>query len=508
MNKKLKALVAVTSLTSVVITSFVGCAKKDNAASQGGAIDESKPYEISIMLPNIKTELLAEDSPVKKKLEELTNTKLTFTWVPTTGYDDKFNITLASGELPNILYTGSKTSSVLNGVQANAFWEIGPYLKDYPNLSQANKDVMWNTSIDGKYYGLYRSRPYGRNGIAFRKDWLQNVGLSTPKTIDDYYNMLKAFTNNDPDKNGKNDTYGVIAGKSNFTFYQSVVWFGAPNRWGETSDGKLEPDFVTTGFRDAMKFWKKIYSEKLLNQDFAVFEPAKMADQFNTGKVGSMIDVTDTAQRAYDALIKADPSLTGKEIVDVIGGLEGPKGMKTQPTSGYAGMFIFPKSSNKTEADFKRVLKFMDQLNNKEVQILINNGIENTTFKLEDGYTVPMNPAAPPTIMGEVNQLALGIPKDQSYMVKQNYIREKVRKVQEDNLKIAVPNPAEPYVSQTYATKGAQLDNIIEDARVKYIVGQIDDAGFDAAIELWKKSGGNDVIKEYNEQHAKYKTNK
>jgi putative aldouronate transport system substrate-binding protein len=504
MNKKLRLIVTLTALSAIAVTSVVGCAKKDSS-SKSATIDESKPYEISIMLPNIKTDILAEDSPVKKKLEELTNTKLTFTWVPTTSYDDKFNITLASGELPKVLYTGSKTSSLLNGVQAGAFWEIGPLLKDYANLSQANKDVMWNTAINGKYYGLYRSRPYGRNGISYRKDWLQNLGLQEPKTIDDYYNMIKAFTLNDPDKNGKNDTYGLIAGKSNYTFLQSAVWFGAPNKWGETSDGKLEPDFMSKGYRDALKFWKKIYSEKLINQDFAVFEPAKMADQFNTGKVGSMIDVTDTSQRAYDAMIKADPSLTGKEIVDVIGGLTGPNGMKTLPTSGYAGMFVFPKSSNKSEADLKRVLKFMDQINNKEEQIVLNNGIENTTFKLENGFTTPLTPAAPLTIMGEINQIALGIPDDKSYMVKQNYIREKVRKVQTENLKIAVANPAEPYVSQTYSTKGAQLDNIIEDARVKYIVGQIDDAGFDAAIEQWKKTGGTDIIKEYNDEHAKYK---
>jgi putative aldouronate transport system substrate-binding protein len=50
-----------------------------------------------------------------------------------------------------------------------------------------------------------------------------------------------------------------------------------------------------------------------------------------------------------------------------------------------------------------------------------------------------------------------------------------------------------------YAQVGQQLDNIIGDARIQYIVGQIDDAGFDAAIELWKKTGGDDYIREINE---------
>jgi putative aldouronate transport system substrate-binding protein len=504
MNKKLKSLVAVAVLTTVAVTSLIGCSKKESGTTTT-KVDETKPLELSIMLPNIKTDIIKDDSPVKKKLEEMTNTKLTFTWVPTTSYEDKFNITLASGDLPNILYAGGKTSSVISGAQVGAFWEIGPYLKDYANLSQVNKDIMWTTAIDGKYYGLYRSRDYGRNGIVYRKDWAQNLGIAEPKTIDDYYNMLKAFTNNDPDKNGKNDTYGVIAGKGNYTFYNSAVWFGAPNGWGTGSDGKLEPAFMTTGFKDALKFWKKLYSEKLLNQDFAVFEPAKMVDQFNAGKVGSMIDVIDSAQRSYDAMIKTDPSLTDKNFVDVIGSLTGPKGATALPTAGYAGMFIFPKSSNKTEGDLKRVLKFMDQTNNKDEAILINNGIENVTFKLDNGYTVPLDPAADPTILGEINQLGLGIPDSKAYKVKQNPIRIKVAETILANNKVAVANPAAPYVSQTYTTNGAQLDNIIEDARVKYIVGQIDDAGFDAAIENWKKQGGTAVIKEMNDEHAKYK---
>lgn len=507
MNKRIRKVVTVAALATVVLTSFIGCAKKEQntAGKPGESVVESKPYEISIMLTNISNDLLDDNSPVKKKLEEVTNTKLTFTWVPTTSYSDKFNITLASGDLPKILLTTDKSSSVLNGVKAGAFWELNNYLKNYTNLSKANPDVLWNTSINGKYYGLYRSRPYGRNGISYRKDWLENLGLSVPKTIDDYYNMLKAFTFNDPDKNGKNDTYGLVAGKSNYTFYQTVPWFGAPNKWGEGKDGKLQPDFATPEFKDALNFWKKLYTEKLINQDFAVFEPAKMADLFNTGKVGSMIDVADTAQRTFDALVKADASYKDKQPVDVIGAVEGPKGLRNLPTSGYAGMFLFPKSSNKTEADLKRTLKFMDDICGKEGQILINNGIEGLTFNLENGYTVPMQPAASPTLMGGINQIGLGIPDDKSYMVKQTYIREKVRKVQDENIKTAVANPAEPYVSQTYATKGAQLDNIIEDARVKYIVGQINEAGFDAAVELWKKNGGNDVIKEMNEEHAKYK---
>jgi len=503
MRKRLVKLTTLAIIASMSISIFSGCSSKAKNTSTGDVASSSKVTNMSVMLPSFSTDVLAESSPVTKKLEKLTNTKLTFNWVPSTSYPDKLNITLASGDLPTILFVPEKSSSVLSGVKAGAFWEIGSYLKDYPNLSKANKDVLWNTAINGKYYGLYRTRPYGRNGITFRKDWLANVGLEQPKTIDDFYKMLKAFTNNDPDKNGKNDTYGLAASKSNMVFNMMLPWFGAPNKWGEDESGKLAPDFTTTGYKDTLKFWKKLYSEKLINQDFAVFEPTKVADLFNNGKVGTLIDVADQAQRADDTMVKADP--TKANAVDVMGAVTGPDGLRNLPTSGYNGMFLFPKSSNKTEADLKKTLKFFDDANSKEGQIVINNGIENLTFKLVNGFTLPMEPAADKSLQAGLNQLGLGIPENNFYLPVQTPVRIKVAKIQEENLKTTIANPAEPYVSKTYTTNGAQLDNIIEDARVKFIVGQIDEKGFDAAVALWKKSGGDAVASEYNEQAKLYK---
>ena len=48
-------------------------------------------------------------------------------------------------------------------------------------------------------------------------------------------------------------------------------------------------------------------------------------------------------------------------------------------------------------------------------------------------------------------------------------------------------------------SKGAQLDVIVSDARLQYIAGQIDMASLEDAIELWRSSGGDDIIAEINE---------
>lgn len=101
-----------------------------------------------------------------------------------------------------------------------------------------------------------------------------------------------------------------------------------------------------------------------------------------------------------------------------------------------------------------------------------------------------------------LNQMLTFIPEDRSKKVKQTPLRLKQTELQKENEKYIVTNPAEPFISQVYTEKGAQLDNILNDARIKFIVGQLDEAGFAAAIELWKKNGGDDLIKEMNELYA------
>lgn len=101
-----------------------------------------------------------------------------------------------------------------------------------------------------------------------------------------------------------------------------------------------------------------------------------------------------------------------------------------------------------------------------------------------------------------LNQMIPYIGAVASRNVKQTPLRAKTTQIQTEAEQYVVPNPAEPFISTVYTQKGQQLDDIINDARIKYIVGQIDEAGLQAAFETWKKSGGDDLVKEMNELYA------
>lgn len=68
-----------------------------------------------------------------------------------------------------------------------------------------------------------------------RKDWLDQLNLSMPKNYKEYIEVLRAFTNEDPDGNGKNDTYGITAAGL-FTSNEPYIQY-LPEFWQDAYPG-------------------------------------------------------------------------------------------------------------------------------------------------------------------------------------------------------------------------------------------------------------------------------
>ena len=96
-----------------------------------------------------------------------TGVQLNIQWVPDGSYDEKVFASLATGTLPQALYlkNAASLSYFRDEIRSGLFWEIGPYLEDYPNLQRLKPEVLKNTAIDGKLYSLYQERALARSGI-------------------------------------------------------------------------------------------------------------------------------------------------------------------------------------------------------------------------------------------------------------------------------------------------------------------------------------------------------
>lgn len=484
------------------------------AAGQASADDLAT---ITVMAPVLDAQAPAADGTLHKKIEEFTGKKLAITWVPNSSYGDRTNVTLASTDIPEVMVIQGKSPGFVRSAQAGAFWDLTEKLNSgkYPNLKAKDPAIQLNASINGKSYGIARSRDAMRAAVIVRKDWLDKLGLPMPKTTEDLYTLAKAFTERDPDGNGQKDTYGIVMpkwpGYANHGMYDFIeTWFGAPNGWGER-DGKLVPTFDTPEAMAADTYMKRFVTEGLINPDFATLDSAKWNDPFFNGKGGIIVDVSSRAGALMTLFKQKDPENFTK-YVDMSGNLTGPDGkLHAYPTLGYSGFLAISRQSVPTEAELDAILTVLDKLSTKEGQILQNNGIEGLNFKVDGTYAAPIKGADADVVSSDVKsfaQLGTNMAGYEAYTPKpatpaEEAFLTKRLAIHESDMKSAVHNLANAYVSETYVAKGAQLDQIIADARLKYFAGQMTEDQFKAEIKRWHAEGGDQIIKEMNELYAK-----
>lgn len=494
---KLKRILTAGCAVALLTTGLASCGGGGSAS-----IDPENPI-VTVMTSASQPESASPDSPVLEALEQYLGTQLDISFIPASGYDEKVTATMGSGEYPMVMLVGSKTASIIQNARGGTFWDITEKFKDsekFPNLSQSNEVVLNNISIDGKIYGLYRARTLGRSGMCIREDWVENVGLQMPTTIDEFYEVLKAFKEKDPDGNGQDDTFGMIMTTAPTTLDALVVWFGAPNGWGEAEDGTLQPDFMFDEYMETLKFLKKCYDEELINQDFATYDGAKWDEQFLSSKAGVIIDVADRSRRIAENMASSTPEAK----VGVLGYVkkDADSEPKTLPTSGWKGFYVFPTAALPQESDLDFVLTMMDKANDQEALNLMNFGIKGKHYEIDaEGYATLSEDVSIGKEYADLNQFATGIIETQLKKKYSTDVAAKADEVMKDNEKYVVSNPAEPLVSDTYSRKGPQLDEIMSAADTKFILGQIDEAAYKAEIERWKQQGGNDYMKEINEAY-------
>lgn len=261
----------------------------NTAGNEAGKAAPVAKTKISWM--NILHSTTPPTDTVLNKIEEITNTELDFSWVPDASKEERINTALASDSLADIVtLTLLENSSVRNALKAGVFWDVGPYLDEFPNLAAISQDMRTSASIEGKLYGIPMVKDIARNGVILRKDWLDKLGLQVPQTTDELMQVAKAFTEEDPDGNGSKDTTGFID-RSDLVFgaFKTLgSYFGTPSSWDVDDSGKVTPEFESEGYVKAMEYMKELYKGGYINQDFAVTAKTDQQQGFAQGRRGFM----------------------------------------------------------------------------------------------------------------------------------------------------------------------------------------------------------------------------
>ncbi|MGG1515585.1 hypothetical protein ABE504_09255 [Paenibacillus oryzisoli] len=336
LNKWVRGAVVGTMTASLL----AGCsATKDNGET--GSVKDTKSADGKEMVGNMYTTGLpivkdkvtlkmigiqaagsAEfaDMPFFKQLEEKTNVHIEWENYPAQSYVDKKNLLLAANEVPDAFFG----SSAFTMDDANKYGSKGTVIplddlisKYAPNYQAALKKMPLlgglSTAFDGKKYTMgtvieQEVRNYPDN-LYINKKWLDKLGLKVPTTIDEYYAVLKAFKEGDPNGNGKNDEIPFTFTKWNhINGYGS--FFGAFGRVDVFNGSDVTPydhivvennKLVLTAdkpeYKEALKNLSRFFKDGLFDKEGFTQDQnqytAKLQDP--TGVVGSFYAWSSTA---------------------------------------------------------------------------------------------------------------------------------------------------------------------------------------------------------------------
>lgn len=445
------------------------------------------------------------NGPIHAGIEELTGTQVEFQWYPDASKEEKINAALASGTLADIVtLTLINSTSVRTALTSGVFWELEDHLADYPNLAKIPEATIESAKIDGELYGVPFVKPAARYGVVVRKDWLDNLGLEVPKTMDDLAKVAVAFTNDDPDGNGQQDTVGFYDRSESFLvgFRSLAGYFGAGQKFQVTDDDKIVPAFMTDEFKEAMEWYKGLYDQGAVNQEFITVQKSAQQDGLARGRGGIAVTGLFEARNYQNLAEGADPNtpMEWALINDLTYG-DVPRRILSDTNGGMGGWMAIPKSEVETEEELKVVLGFLDKLSSEEAFMLMTNGIEGTHYEQDaDGVVQILDESV---WQQQVQPYSSSRPNEtvMTFKSKSPYMDEANAKMAE-NADFVVTDPSQSLTSATKDAQWSMIEQRANDAYNRYMNGQIDMAGYEAAIADLSGQGLDQIIEELSEAYA------
>ena len=224
-----------------------------------------------------------DDMTFFKNYEEKTGVKIEWVEIPQANHVEKVNLLLASRDLPDIFLNGKglTDSHIVKYGLAGAFVPLEDLIEQFaPNITaffEAYPDVKGAiTAPDGHIYSLPALDEFtekeNKDNMFINKKWLDTLGLEVPTTTEEFYQVLKAFKEGDPNGNGVADEI-PWSYLNDHTVLGNMSYFGAFGVVDDTENHLMikdsKPLFVPTsdGYKEGLKLLQKLYSEGLLDQE-------------------------------------------------------------------------------------------------------------------------------------------------------------------------------------------------------------------------------------------------
>lgn len=485
--------------------------------------DMSQHYELEFLTNNYGVEV-PENDPIKAWLEETFNVTLTFTTCLENDLETTLSTRFASGDVPDLL----RLPNLVNKSQTYGF-TLGSQglLVDaremYPYLPQTCKFVTqtlldWSTMDDGTipFVTKYSVQDSDIWGVAVRQDWLDNMGMKMPSTLEELKEYARACTFDDPDGNGKDDTWFMTGagGGANFQMFLDMEpWFGNISEHEE--NGVLVSPMLDGSTKAFISFIKELYDMKVLAPDWFVID-WETAKSYTMGDKLGLVDCpAGNLYQEYAAAHNGDYSVAANwTFLPAL-----PDGAKAKASGQPGFCWAIPKSAVEgDQGKLMRILHILDSMcygGDSYFQTVqggsneIHEGYDADVREyLEDGtnycYVDPTHPGF--TQYGSDN-LALAPWQTFGYTLKwqKEYCAEDapedykfyVSKINEANSYMATYDrwPNDGLMSTVSGDIAPNLKEFTVSQQYKFITGERSMDEWDDFVQEYLDQGGRDVIK-------------
>lgn len=454
----------------------------------------------------------------------------------------KLRLAMSSGqEMPDIVTLGTENQQLAQDlIDSGMFAEVGTLFDQY--ASETWKNAMnldpnvWNQySRDGKRMGLpVLDFAYNHDYVLWiRQDWLDKLGMSAPKTMDELEQVMDAFKNQNPSGLAPDKVTPLSIGfkTSMSTWMGDPSWiFGAygtlPQQWNVAEDGSLEYGSVHAGMKQGLVKLNEWMNKGYIPKEAALWDENKTAEPAVAGTAGiipgpywmSGWPLIDTVKNAPEAVWKPVQIPAGPDGIAMRHG--------TQYTNGVT---LIHKDMEHPEAFFTYQNYLFDNFAvSKEGGEFANGLFEGYDFELDaNGEMVPNDQIQggyvnvvryllvrdgariPDEQMKALLKLAKG-GKPESRLEKDvavNYGKDTpaAAEVLLSQEEISKKNMFTGPVTATMKSKWDYLLKIENQTLNEIIYGKQPVESFDTFVETWKAGGGEQITKEVNEWYQSVK---
>ncbi len=499
MNTTMKKILCTAMAGTVLAGVLTGCGKNRSESDR-------ITYWAGISLGDGSSD--ADSIPFVKYLKENTGIDVDFTIPSNDGgqKQEQFNILVASNEYPDIMewnwssFKGGAQGAIDQGVilSLNEYMEEGKlpnftkYLEEHPEIDKLIK------TDEGNYYTIpfIRENDKSRvfNGPILRKDWLDDLGLEVPETIDEWENVLTQFK----EKKGAAAPLTLL---SNFWDVGAFMGaYGVKNGFIVDDNGKVSYGPMQDGYKQFLMKMNDWYKKGLLDNGFAQIDSNMLNSQMTSGKSGAAISAAGGGIGKWLGAMADDPSydLVGAKF-PVLNKGDRPKfGTKASAFDGQGASITTSCPEERIDA----ALKLIDYAYSEEGRFLYNFGKEGIDYEMIDGYptyTDYIMKNSEGKTMAEMLALetrATGGPFAQDVRYTEQFLALPQQSAAVDNWRDTDDEkyslPAVSYTkeeTEEYTSIMSNVETLKGEKFVKYIQGTDDFSSWDSYVSELKKMG-------------------